>query len=291
MDEKVKVTQEKIDTTIPEPPMGYHPELEKHDVVRTESTTETKFPTNIVKLPSKGLLYSQDDLLSQGFVEMKFMTAKEENILTTESYIKSNVVIDKFLQSMIISPKFNFDNLLVGDKDALLIASRIYGYGEMYVADVISPSGKKQKVEINLEDLPNKEVDETLFSSHENRFSYTFKSRSGQEYTIEFKLLTAGDLKEIDSKLKKYKTANAADTQITSRLQQLILAVNGNSDRNFIRLFVENEFLAVDARKFREYVASVQPGVNMEIEVIDEETGEPFRTEITIGPNFLWPDI
>lgn len=247
------------------------------------------FPSNIVKLASGGILYDETNPLSQGFVEMKFMTAKEENILTTESYIRENVVIDKFLQSMVISPKFNYDTLLIGDRDSLMLASRIYGYGEIYTVEVTAPSGNKQKVDINLEDIPFKEVDETLFTKNQNSFHYKFTNRLGT-YDIEFKLLTVGDQKIIDSKLKRMKVAGREDKQITTRLEQIILSVNGNSDTNFIKLFIENDFLAKDSRQFREYISKLNPGPNLEIEVVDEATGEPFRSDITIGPNFFWPD-
>lgn len=262
----------------------------KTDITNQEPETfQRSFPNNVVELPSKGLVYDETNLLSGGRVEMKFMTAKEENILTTESYIKQGIVIDKFLQSIIVSPKFNYDSLLVGDKDALILASRIYGYGEIYTIEVTTPSGKKQKVDINLEEVPNKEIDENKFIKGENRFTYLFESKIGK-YTLEFKLLTVGDQKRIDDRLKKYKSFGKEDQQITIRLEEMILSVNGNSDPNFIRLFLNNEFLARDSRAFRDYVAKLQPGPNMEIEIIDEETGEPFRTTITIRPDFFWPD-
>ena len=251
--------------------------------------TSQRLPSNIVKLPSKGVLYDEKNPLSQGFVEMKFMTAKEENILTTESYIRENTVIDKFLQSMIISPKFNYDSLLIGDKDSLLLASRVYGYGEIYTIEVTAPSGNKQKVDINLEELPCKDVPETVAANmNQNSFHYVFENRLGK-YDIEFKLLTVGDQKAIDSKLKK-KVAGREDTRITTALEQAILSVNGNSDPNFIKLFLQNDFLAKDSRAFREYIASLTPGPNLEVELVDEATGLPFRDKITIGMDFFWPD-
>lgn len=245
------------------------------------------YPTNLVNLPSAGNYYPEGHPLSNGTVEVKFMTAKEENILTTESYIKNGVVIDKFLQSMIVFPKFNYDDLLIGDRDGLMIASRIYGYGEIYPVEVTTPSGKKQKIDIDLTKLENKPID--AVGATENRFSWTFENRIGK-YTLEFKLLTVADDKAIQDKLKKYRVAGTADKQITTRLEQIILSVNGNADPMAIRLFIENEFMANDSRKFREYVASLTPGVNMEIELEDEDSGEPFRTSITIGPSFFWPD-
>lgn len=286
-DSKVKVTstpiqpQRKMETT------HFNPNQEFDQELVHELKAQT-FPTNLVQLPSKGLLYSEDDPLSKGSVEMKFMTTKEENILTTESYIKAGVVIDKFLQSMVISPKFNYDNLLIGDKDQLILASRIYGYGEIYAFEVTTPSGKKQKVEINLEEIECKEVDETLFN-RDNIFNYSFENRKGK-FDIQFKLLTVGDNKKIDEKLKR-KKAGAEDTQVTTRLEQMIVSVNGVSDPNVIRMFVANDFLVKDSRAFRDYVAKMQPGPNMEVEIIDEETGDSFLASLTIGPNFFWPDI
>lgn len=254
----------------------------------TENTNTNIFPNNIVNLPSKGLVYELDHPLSKGFVEVKDATAKEENILTTESYIRQGIVIDKFLQSIIVSPKFNYDSLLVGDKDAIILASRIYGYGEIYSIEVTTPSGDKQRADINLSEILHKEVDETIFTN-QNRFNYQFENRFGK-WSIDFKLLTVGDQRKIDEKLKKVKSIGREDKQITARLEEMILSVNGNEDPMFIKLFIENNFLVRDSRAFREYVAKIQPGPNMEIELIDEVTGEPFRSTITIRPDFFWPD-
>lgn len=285
MDEKVRVTSSprNVEPNEQEPLTEF-----KQEVVEVQK--QQMYPNNVISLPSKGLLYDLNDPLSSGTVEMKFMTTKEENILTTESYIRQEIVIDKFLQSMVITPRFNYDSLLIGDKDALIIASRIYGYGELYTVEVTTPSGNKQKVEINLEEIPNKEFDESQFQQRENRFTYKVESKKGT-FDLEFKLLTVGDQRKIGEKLKKVKSLGKEDRQVSARLEQMILSVNGNSDPNLIRMFVENDFLAKDSRLFREYVAKLQPGPNMEIELVDEVTGEPFRTQITIGPNFFWPDL
>ena len=92
---------------------------------------EFKLPTETIELPSKGLLYTSDNLLSSGTIEMKYMTAKEEDILTNQSYIQSGTVLDKLLQSLIVT-KISYDDLLIGDKNAIMIAARILGYGKDY---------------------------------------------------------------------------------------------------------------------------------------------------------------
>ena len=98
-----------------------------------EKVTESKFkfPTEIVELPSKGLIYPKDNPLSSGKVEMKYMTAKEEDILTNQNYITKGIVLDKLIESLLVT-KVNYNDLINGDKNALLIASRVLGYGKDY---------------------------------------------------------------------------------------------------------------------------------------------------------------
>ena len=108
---------------------------------------ENKFnlPTEMVDLPSKGLLYPKSSLLSEGKIEVKYMTAREEDILTNQNYIKQGVVIDKLLQSLIVT-KINYDDLLVGDKNAIMVAARILAYGASYEFDY---AGNSQIIDLS----------------------------------------------------------------------------------------------------------------------------------------------
>ena len=254
-----------------------------------EENRKSLFPTQIVDLPSKGKVYPLDSPLSTGKIEIKYMTAKEEDILTTESYIRSGVVLDKLLQSLIVDPAVvrSYGDLITGDKNALLIAARLYGYGQIYDIEVTTPSGELQKVAVDLNDLVAREIEDESIFKNENRFSFTLP-RSGDK--IEFKFLTVSDDKAISDKLKKSKPIGGRDPQLTERLSRMILSAGGNDDPIFIRLFTES-MLAVDSRAFREYVAKIQPNVNMEIEVVDEATNEPFRTPVTLGSSFFWPEL
>jgi len=253
-----------------------------------DGNAKSSYPTVVVDLPSKGLLYPADNPMSLGYVEMKPMTAREEDILTTESYLKKGIVLDKLFQSLIVT-KINYDSMLIGDRDAIMIAARIYGYGAEYNSKITTPSGKIQMVTVNLEEIPHKEFDSTLdaYAQGVNQFEFTTSSNN----VIKFKLLTNGDQKEIQENLKKVKHGDARDTQLTTRLYQMILSVDGNEDRRYIKSFVENDFRAIDSRKFRDYIAKIQPGVDMTIEVVDEDTGEPFRTQIAFGLDFFWTNV
>jgi hypothetical protein len=249
---------------------------------------KSQYSTNVVELPSKGLLYHPDNPLSSGIVEIKYMTTTEEDILTTESYIRSQIVIDKLLQSLLVT-RINYDDLLLGDKNAIMIAARIYGYGKDYTVKVTTPSGNEQEVTVDLEELKTKEFDESKITVGENRFEFTLPI-DGNE--VEFQLITVGLNRKIEERLKKNRIAvskGSRDTQLSTRLGYMITEVDGNNDPGFIRMFVEN-MKALDSRALRNYISSVQPDIDLSIDVIDEETGDPFRTDVRIESHFFWPN-
>jgi hypothetical protein len=239
-----------------------------------------KFPTEVVDLPSKGKLYPPDSPLSSGTIEMKYMTAKEEDILTNQNYIEKGIVIDKLLQALIVDKTINYNQLLVGDKNALLIAARILGYGKDYEFDY---AGEKET--IDLSQLDNKPLHKDIEAATENKFNYTLPT-TGK--VITFKLLSHGDEQAIDSEVKGLKKINKeSSAELSTRLKHMILAVNGDSERKNVRAFVDNEFLARDSRAFRNYLRDFQPDIDMKFY---PENGPQGGVDIPIGVNFLWPD-
>ena len=237
-----------------------------------------KFPTETVELPSKGLLYPKDSTLSSGKIEMKYMTAKEEDILTNQNYIQKGIVLDKLLESVVIS-KINLDDLVIGDKNAVLIATRILGYGKEY-----SFTYGGEQIEIDLTELKNKYFDEDNITKGVNEFSYTLPSTSTQ---ITFKLLTGKDEKKIDRELEGLKKINKnATPELSTRLKYTITSVEGETDTKTIREFVDNALLARDSRALREYIRSIQPDVDLTWTL---DSGE--EVSIPMGIGFFWPDL
>ena len=240
--------------------------------------TKHNFPTEIVDLPSKGLLYPEDSPLRSGQIEMKYMTAKEEDILTNSNYIQQGIVLDKLLESLIVT-KINFKELLVGDKNAILIASHILGYGQDYEFEL---NGRTYKVDLTT--LKDKELPEDVDYSKGNEFHFTLPASKDE---ITFKLLSHGDELAIERELKGLKKINPnASPELSTRLKYIITSVNNDRENKTIREFVENQLLARDSRALRQEVKRVSPDINLTIQGDNEED-----IMIPINLNFFWPDL
>jgi len=239
--------------------------------------SEFKFPTEVIDLPSKGLLYPKDSPLASGKLEMKYMTAKEEDILTNQNYLQRGIVIDKLLQSLIVSD-IDYTQLVTGDQNAVMIAARILGYGKDYE---FTFKGEKQVIDLTtLEDKP---FDESLITPNVNEFKFTLPY---SKTDITFKILTVGDDEKIRQELTGLKKLNKdASPDLSTRLKYTLTSVNGQRDTKVIRDFVENHFLARDSRAFREYMRSIQPDVDLNYEL---EPG--LFIDVPINLSFFWPD-
>lgn len=254
---------------------------------------QTGFPTEIIKLPSEGKVYPEGNPLASGTVEMKYMTAREEDILTSQNLIRQGLVLDKLMQSMIVSP-IRFEDLVIGDKNAIMIAARILGYGKDYDTGVTCPKCKAtNKLQIDLTQLPESRIPEDVSMAAPGIFEFTLPNA---KRVIQFRLLTTGDDKRIDKELEATKKANKAsggvDKELTTRLKAMIVSVDGNADRKYIANFVENELFAIDSRAFRSYVRSISPDVKFEVENFECEECDYAAEEalaFTIDTSFFWP--
>ena len=243
--------------------------------------SEFKFPTEEVELPSKGLIYPKDNPLSEGKVEMKYMTAKEEDILTNQNYIKQGNVVDKLLKSLIMS-KVNYDEMIVGDRNAILVAARILGYGKDY--DFMY---KGENVSIDLTTLETKFLEEGDMVEGKNEFAFTLPHTNT---AITYKILTNRDEKKIDAEVKGLKKLDKqASPEMSTRLKHMILSVNGESENKIIRDFVDNYMLARDSRALREHIRETQPDVQMKFDYIGEN-GVEEDAVVPMTAGFLWPD-
>ena len=244
---------------------------------------EVNFPTEVVDLPSQGLLYPKDSPLSSGKIEVKYMTAKEEDILTSANLIKKGIVVEKLIESLVVDKSIDIDTILVGDKNAILIASRILAYGKEYEVEIDG-----QTVVVDLTTLKDKEVDKSVFTKGVNEFEFELPATKRK---LTFKLLTSGDEKSIDTEIKGYeKIGDGIGYDLTTRLKNMILSIDGDTKRASINSFVDNEFLSRDSLAFRTYANKIMPDVNMTSEYIDED-GEEKEFTVPMTVQFLWPTI
>jgi len=240
---------------------------------------EFKIPTEKIELPSKGLVYPPENPLAQGFVEMKYMTAKEEDILLNSNYIKNGTAIDKLMKALIVTP-INYDDLIVGDKNAIMVASRILGYGAEYTFEY---DGETHTVDLS--QLDSKPLDKSLFTPGVNEFPYTFPFSKTE---ITFKLLQHRDESNITRELEGLKKINKDNSpELSTRLKYMITSVAGNREVKTIREFVDKHLLARDAKSLRSHIKNFQPDVDLTF----FPSGDSDRVNIPIGIKFFWPDL
>jgi hypothetical protein len=244
-----------------------------------------KFPTETVDLPSKGLLYPKDNPLSSGKIEMKYMTAREEDILTNANYISKGIVIDKLLESLIIT-NINYDDLITGDKNALLIAARVLGYGKDYTFNGYNPSTKSvEAITVDLTTLPDKNLNpKDLKEEGVNEFDFTLPT---SKTNITFKALNHKDEKSITKEIEGLKKLKKdVIPEATTRLKYIITSIDGARESKTIREYIDNYLLAKDARALREEVRRVSPDVELKTYVDDVEEAINVPVDVT----FFWPD-
>jgi len=244
---------------------------------------EVKFPTEVVDLPSQGLLYPKDSPLSSGTIEIKYMTAREEDILTSANLIKKGIVIEKLLEALIIDKSIKVDDLLVGDKNAVLIAARILAYGKEYNLEYDG-----QQIEVDLTQLKDKKLDKNEVTAGVNEFEFELPASKRK---LTFKLITSGNEKEIDKEIAGYeKVGDGIGYDLTTRLKHQIISIDGDTKRASINSFVDNEFLSRDSMAFRIHTSYITPDVDMTSTYIDSDGIEKELT-VPMTVTFLWPSI
>mgnify|MGYP003127924095 FL=1 len=245
--------------------------------------SENKFPSEVIDLPSKGKLYPKDSPLSDGKLELKYMTAKEEDILTSQNLIKKGVVIDRLLDSLILTKGITTDDLILGDKNAVMIAARILAYGPEYKCEIEHPETKeKSQHTFNLADCPFRYVDESIT---ENSFEIELPISKNK---IKFSILTGIDEKLIKKDLDASKKIGTGITpELTTRLRYVIKEVDGDNTPATINKIAVN-MLSRDAIFLREEIKKVSPDIELKQEI--EIGGETVEVVIPMTVGFFWPE-
>lgn len=251
-------------------------------------SNKEKYPYEIIELPSGGYFYSEDNPLSSGKIKMRQPTAKHEDILTSKNLITKGIVIDEFLKSLIIDP-IDYDTMLLGDKNGIMIASRILLYGPEYKTQIKCPScGNTQVETFNLAELETKEIDYSKFVRGVNEFDYILPY---SKIPIKIKLLTNKDEREIYQQLKvnKKHNLNSVENEISIRLSYVITNWNGETSRSKIYKYVSEELLSRDSFALRDYLAEINPGINTDVYFECNNCGYSANISLPMDVNFFWP--
>jgi len=244
---------------------------------------DSKFPSEIIDLPTEGKLYPKEHACSNGKIEIKYMTAKEEDILTSQNLIKKGVVIDRLLDSLIITNGVKSNDLLLGDKNAVMVAARILAYGPEYACEVTNPTtGEPVSHTFNLADCPFKKLPKDV---KENNFEVDLPISKKK---ITFKLLDGKEeeqiLKDIDASKK---LGSQVSPELTTRLRYSLTSVDGDKSSSVINNFAQN-MLARDSMHLRKIMRDVTPDIDLSQEI--EIGGETVTVNIPMTVGFFWPD-
>lgn len=256
----------------------------------TKTTEKTKYPSEPIGIPSDGYFYPENSPASKGLIDIKYMTAREEDILTSQNLIKKGVVLEKLLESLIVTPGVKIDDLLIGDKNALYVAARRLAYGNSYgPLEINCPKcDKENKCTVDLSTVKNKEYDFSRYTRGLNLFEFILPT---SKKTVKFKLLVHRDEQAIESEIASFVkiTKNGTSPEVTTRLKRMIVSVDGIEDRQSINKFVDHDFLSKDSLSLRNYVKELTPDVDMAFDFTCTECNHEERVGIPLAVSFFWP--
>ena len=248
-----------------------------------------EIPVESITLPSKGKVYSVDHpLCNQEKIEIKCMTAKEEDLISSTALINNGTAMSRLMQACLINKLVDPDTLLIGDRNAILIAIRITGYGPKHKAKVRCRScGQISENDFSVGGLTITPLGDTPVQPNTNLFAFTLPI-SGLD--VVFRLLTGKDELELSQIAERMKKLEMPETPITSRLVQSVVSIGETKELEKVAYMVQN-LRAGDARALRKHINKISPGVNMKQWTKCKNCGEEWEVEMPLGANFFWPDF
>lgn len=259
---------------------------ERKDVLRDEFGLE--IPVEDVPLPSRGVVYPEGSPLHMAeTVQIRAMTAREEDILTSRSLIKNGTVITELIKSCLIDKRIDPNEFLLGDRNAVMVALRITGYGSDYAAELACPAcGERSKQNFNLGDLPLKELAKEPVAPGSN----VFEAEINENMSIRYRYMTGFDEREMSKENDRKKKAGlASDNLVTQRYKYQIVAVNDITDKTKLQMFTQRMPTSV-SRSLRKAMDTGEPGIEMKQYITCPSCMEESEVNMPLGASFFWPD-
>ena len=256
---------------------------------------EVATPTRTVDLPSKGFFYPEDHpWRNKESIEIRFMTAKDEDILVNKSYLQKGVVLDKLIASVLLDKKVNLDTILSCDKSAIIVGARITGYGSEYITDVTCPHCFKNnsRYEFDLDLFTNEFPDDEKLKSAKVTLTDvgTFVLELPKSSAlVELKLLNTNDEKRAESLAERKKKQNLPESTLTDYLKQIIVSVNQSDDSDDINSFIDS-MTAFDAKYLRRMYSFIIPGIKNKQSFTCSYCSETLEVEVPLTKTFFWSD-
>ena len=254
-----------------------------------QSSGALKFtrPTEFVQLPTKGKFYPDGHPLHLiPEVEINYMSAKEEDILTSQALIARGIVIDRFIQSVLVDQSVDVTSLYPGDKNAILIAARATGYGPEYEAMVSCPAcGHGHEHTIDLINLPIKEVPEDINLTPAGTFNVLLPVT---KFSAELKILTAQEQRYLEKNKEANRKNNLPESNRTDFLKMVVVSINSIRDRFELEQFIDN-MPAQDSTTIKKTYDEVEPSLLMDQETECPKCNHTVVREVPLGLSFLWP--
>lgn len=247
-------------------------------------------PTEFVDLPSKGAFYPEDHPVhGLDSIEIRHMTAKEEDILTSESLIKKGIALDRVIDSLIVNKKIKAANLLIGDKNALLITARITGFGSDYGVKITCPVCTEQTdCSVDLNDLQIKDLAPSEDYKSLSNGNYEIEFPQYNNLVIEVKLLRGADERKLTQAREQRKKAKKEDSLITDQLKAIIVRVMDITDPILLKQFVEQCPTKI-SREIRTKYETIMPDVDMKIPFECSNCGYESEVSMPLTADFFWP--
>ena len=247
-------------------------------------------PTTFVELPSKGALYPEGHpMYGREQLEIRFMTAKEEDILTSQALLKKGIAIDRMLQSVILDKGIRVEQLAVGDKNAIIVAARISGYGSDYEVAVNCPSCSAQvdysfdleKITYNYgEDVEDFDVRKTEAGT------FMIKTPS-LKAEVEMRPMYGADETYLAQLAINRNKKNLPSTTLIDQLKRLVLSVNGSTDPAMRESFISNA-PAMDTRYLRRAYKKISPNIDMTQNFVCSSCGAETEMAVPLTAKFFW---
>jgi hypothetical protein len=279
------------DGKLPQPTTTKSNVPEQYSDIPQQFVEKIKYPTEVVDLPSRGWFYPEGHPLSSGKIEIKMMTAREEDILTSQNLIKKGIVLQRLLDSLIVDKRVKQDDILLCDMNGIFIAVRRLAYGDQYgPLKLKCPScGEESQHTIDLGQIETKPFDFEKYPKGQNVFNFTLPY---SKRLISYKILTQKEDELVEAETKNLSRVNKErSTEITTRLKYVIQSVDGDDDKNAIRKFIETELVAKDTLELRKHIKANIPSIDMTFQFDCLNCNHSERMDVPMTVQFFWPSI